>query len=125
MSEEAHVAAVVAAVNAKDGRAYTIDDLKKMPEPPQAYNEVYVMRRLSDAPNRVGGLNEGSQWRVITRAVGKHYTVAQAMRDRANAALHDTTLVVDGETYYPRRALGDDPIGPDDGWFSGTSEFQY
>ena len=124
MSEAAHVAAVIAAINAKNGRAYTLDQLATT-TPPDAYTEVYVMRRLSDAPNRVGGLNEGSQWRVITRAVGKTFANAQEMRDRANAALHDVSLVVDGETYYPRRALGDDPIGPDDGWFSGTSEFQY
>lgn len=122
--EAAHVAAVVAAINAVNGRAYTLDQLAKS-SPAEGYNEVYVMRRLSDAPNRVGGLNEGSQWRVITRAVGKSFENAQVMRDRANAALHDVSLVVDGETFYPRRALGDDPIGPDDGWFTGTSEFVY
>lgn len=124
MSEAAHVAAVVAAINARNGRAYTLDQLAKS-TPAEGYNEVYVMRRLGDGPDRVGALSEVDQWRVITRAVGKTFANAQEMRDRANAALHDVALVVEGETYYSRRALGDDPIGPDDGWFTGTSEFAY
>lgn len=124
MSEQAHVDAVVAKINAVDGRAYTIDQLTRMTAP-AAYNEVYVMRREGDKPDRMGALSETSQWRVITRAVANTYGNAQVMRDRANAALHDSTLTVEGETYYPRRAIGDDPIGPDDGWFTGTSEFAY
>lgn len=125
MSEQAHVDAVVAKINAVDGRAYTIDALTRMKVPPTPYNEVYVMRRLGDTPDRLGALSQTTQWRVITRAVAQTFEDAQVMRDRANAALHDSTLTVEGETYYPRRAVGDDPIGPDDGWFSGTSEFAY
>ena len=48
------------------------------------------------------------------------------VRRRAAANLIDSCLVVGGrETTTITRSASDDPIGPDDGWFSGTSEFTY
>lgn len=123
-TEKAHLAAVVAFLGGSARGAYSLGDLKKLTTLPTSYNEVMVMERIGDGPDRRGSLSEVKQWRILVRSVAQVYGNAQEMRARA-AALHGSTLTVDGETFYPRRSATDDPIAPDDNWWSGTSEFTH
>lgn len=126
--EKTHLAAVVAAINAQNGNALTLGDLAKMTSTslPSSYNEVIVMERLPDGPRRSSEPSEVRQWRVFTRAVAQSYPNAQEMRRRAAAGLLGKSLTVAGQpTTELERTASDDPIAPDDGWFSGPSEFGY
>lgn len=123
-TEKEHLAAVVAFLGGSARGAYSLGDLKKLATLPTFYNEVMVMERVPDGPDRRGSLSEVQQWRVLIRSVAAVYANAQEMRARASV-LHGATLTVDGETFYPRRSATDDPIAPDSGWWSGTSEFTF
>ena len=123
-TEKEHLAAVIALLGGSARGAYGLGDLKKLGNLPTSYNEVMVMERVPDGPDRRGSLSEVRQWRILIRSVGQVYGNAQEMRARASA-LHGSTLTVGGETFYPRRSATDDPIAPDSGWWSGTSEFTH
>lgn len=121
-TEKDHLAAVVALLGGSAQGAYTLGELKKLPTLPTSYNEVMVMERFGDGPNRRGSLSGVQQWRILVRSVAQSYANAQEMRARASV-LHGATLTVEAEKFYPRRSATDDPIAPDDNWWSGTSEF--
>lgn len=128
MSESEHLAAVIAAINTADGNALSLGDLEDMKPNglPTSYNEVIVMQRLGDGPSRGSEPSATGQWRIFTRAVANDYDNALEMRRRAAAGLLGVSLTVGGEqTTEIERTLTDDPIAPDDGWFSGASEFGY
>jgi hypothetical protein len=125
VSEKAHLDAVLAALTAANAEPRTLAQLADAATLPPYYNEVTVSQRLGTGPRRHGAPSESTQWRILTRAVGQKYANAQEMRRRAAVALHEAKLTVGGETYFVERALSDDPIAPDDGWFSGTSEYAY
>lgn len=125
MSEKAHLDAVVALLTAANAVPMTLQQIKDAADAlPTSYTEVQVMQRFGSGPRRSGAPSAVTQWRILTRAVAKRYTNAQEMRRRAGA-LHEAALTVEGETYYVERAVSDDPIAEDDGWWSGTSEFAY
>lgn len=123
-SEKDHLAAVLSLMGGSARGAYSVGELKKMTTLPSSYNEVHVMERLGDGPRRTSLPSQTQQWRIFVRAVAQSYANAQEMRRRASE-LHEAALTVDGQTYYVERSISDDPIAPDDGWFSGTSEFIY
>lgn len=125
MSEATVSAAVLAALTAGGARPYTIDDIKALNPRPSGYTEVRVMERAPDGPRRAGAATTVRRWVVLTRAVGKTYDNAQELRERARAALHEVTLTVNGEPMFVEKdpSVTDEPIGEDDGWFSGVSEF--
>jgi hypothetical protein len=135
MSEKLHLDAAIAAINAAQGEALSIGDIEKIKADkkqalPPSYNEVMVMERFPDGPRRGDEPSETTQWRILTRAVAQKYANAVEMRARARAGLLGTTLTIGtGETAVEstpvERLATDDPIAPDDGWFSGTSEFGY
>lgn len=126
-TEKEHLAAVLALMGGSAQGAYSLgdlDELKASTGLPASYNEVHVMERLSDGPRRTSLPSELQQWRILVRSVAQRFANAQEMRRRASL-LHEATLTVDSATYYIERAQSDDPIAPDDGWWSGTSEFIY
>ena len=123
--EKAHLTAVKALLTAAGAAPYTLQDLKDAATLPDAYNEVHVMQRLGSGPRRNGAPSAVTQWRVLTRAVAKRYGNAQQMRALAASALHEAKVTVAGEVFDIERALSDDLIGEDEGWWSGTSEFAY
>ena len=126
MSEKEHLAAVKAALTAVGAVPLTLSDIKGLGTAlPAYYTEVHVTERLGTGPRRSGAPSQSSQWRILTRAVAQTYSNAQNARRLAAEALHEAKLTVDGETYFVERALSDDPIVPDEGWYSGTSEFAY
>ena len=123
-TEKEHLAAVVAFLGGSARGAYSLGELKKLATLPTSYNEVTVMERVPDGPDRRGSLSEVQQWRVLIRSVAQVYDNAQEMRNRARV-LHGASLEVAGEMFHPRRSATDDPIAPDSGWWSGTSEYTY
>jgi hypothetical protein len=124
MSEKAHLDAVVALLTAANAVPMTLQQIKDAATLPTSYTEVQVKQKYGAGPRRAGAPSEVTQWRILTRAVAQRYANAQEMRQRAGA-LHEAAFTVDGETYFVERSATDDPIGEDDGWWSGTSEFAY
>ncbi len=122
ISEKTLSSAVQTALETVQGHGYTVGDLARQ-TPPDAYNEIHVSRRLGEVPRRLGADSDITQWRLITRAVARKYGDAQEMRRRADLVLDEATLVVDGTQVYVSRDNSDDPIGDDDDWWSGTSEW--
>ena len=125
MSEQAHLAAVVALLTAADAAPMTLQDIKDAATLPKSYNEVTVSQRLGSGPRRSGAPSAVTQWRVLVRSVAERYGNAQTMRSRAYDALHEAKVTVAGEEFFIEHAVTDDPIGEDEGWWSGTSEFAY
>lgn len=123
--EKTHLAAVKALLTAAGAAPYTLQDLKDAATLPPQYNEVHVMQKLGSGPRRSGAPSAVTQWRILTRAVAQRYGNAQEMRRLAALALDEARVTVGGELFFIERAVTDDPIGEDDGWWSGVSEFGY
>lgn len=125
MSEEANLAAVVAQIRTVNAAAFSLGQLKSMTTLPAAYNEVHVFSLLPTAL-RADGVSSTERYAVLIRSVAREYVNAQRMRQFAKQALLYKTVTVNGvESGGLAPALGDEPIGPDDGWFSGTTELAY
>lgn len=124
MSEKAHLDAVIALLTAANAVPMTLQQIKEATTLPTAYTEVTVSQKFGSGPRRSGAPSEVTQWRILARSVAQRYANAQEMRERA-ASLHEAALSVGGETYFIERAVSDDPIGEDAGWWSGVSEFAY
>lgn len=92
---------------------------------PAQYCEVYVTERVAES-RRYGGRDGMRAWRVQFRAVGRLEFNAQQVRTWIRDAFEDQAITVGGvaTTAFVRGAT-EDPIRPDDGWFSGLSEFVY
>lgn len=127
-SEKEHLAAVVSAMGGSARGALSTADIEKLRADgvnlPASYNEVHVVERNPEGSDRIGSLSGVQQWRVLIRSVAQVYANAQEMRRRASE-LHGAQISVAGENFYPRRSTTDDPIAPDSGWWSGTSEYTY
>lgn len=123
-TEEQHALAVIAALNAANAAAYDIDDLKGMTTLPAQYTEVTISRRFG-APNRNNGSTGRSGWRVTARTVAKTVSNAREMRKRARAGLEFARLTVDGAQSTPVQFESEDPIGDDDGLYSGLTTYVY
>lgn len=121
-TEEQVLAAAKVVLTAANAKPHTLQDLDDLDERPEYYTEVTVAQVVSDGPRRDDEPSERTQWRIVTRAVGERYVNAQLMRTRA-AAMNGAALTVGDETFHAERSVSDDPIGPDNGWWSGTSEF--
>lgn len=91
---------------------------------PAHYTEVYISERVTDPRHRyVGGIGSRA-YRIQTRAVAKIEDNAETERAKAAAALEERFLTVGGtESSAITRGSTDNPIAPDDGWFSGLSEW--
>ena len=123
-TEEQHAAAVKAALTAQSAAPYDLDDLKALATPPAQYTEVTVSRRFG-AQNRATGSTGRVGWRITTRAVAKTVSNAREMRKRTAAALSYVRLTVDGDQTTPIQFEGEEPIGDDDGWWSGLTTWTY
>lgn len=120
--------ALIATLNAAhpDANPLTPDELEEQKEQlPAHYTEVYVTERISEIA-RYGGRDGARSWRAQFRAVGQYEHNAQRVRQWIRDTFEDKSIEVGGvpTTAFVRGAT-DDPIRPDDGWFSGLSEFTY
>lgn len=126
-SEKAQEAAVIALLDAAKANPRTLDQLAGVADSslPAYYCEVYVTERPVEG-HRYGGASDKRAWRVQVRAVARSASNAKQVRAYAHAALFDKTVTVGGVESTPMtHPVGDDPIAPDDGWFSGLSEYGY
>lgn len=91
---------------------------------PAFYTEVFLSQRAVPA-TRIGGI-ESRGWRAQTRAVAKTENNAETERAKAAAALEEKSFTVGSvESSAIVRGSTDNPIAPDDGWYSGLSEWIY
>ena len=123
-TEEQHATAIKAALTAQLAAPYDLDDLKALTTPPAQYTEVTVSRRFG-GENRATGSTGRVGWRITTRAVAKTVSNAREMRKRTDAALLYVRLTVDGDKTTPIQFEGAEPIGDDDGWWSGLTTWTY
>lgn len=125
-SEKEHLEAVLALMGGSARGAYSLGEVEKLKPNglPPSYNEVHVMERIPGGPRRTSLPSQTQQWRVLIRSVAQAYGNAQEMRRRAGL-LQEAKVTVAGVDFYLERSTSDDPIAPDSGWWSGTSEFIY
>lgn len=123
-TEEPNAVAVLAALNAGSALAYESDDLKAMTDLPPNYNEVTVERRYG-GQSRATGTTTRRGWRITARAVGITISNAREMRKRAATQLEGARVTVDGKTSTPIQFESADPIGEDDGRWSGLTTYTY
>lgn len=122
---ETQAAAVLTALNTQlPGSlvAYDIDDLPAVR--PADYIEVTVSRRFG-GEQRNSGHKTTSGYRVTTRAVGETVTNARTLHGHARTALEFKMLTVSGEHTSPIQFESEEPVGPDDGAFSGLLSWTY
>jgi len=122
---DALIALLNAAPSSASANAYTRQQLEDLAAPPAYYTEVWLSERLAEN-HRAGGVGPATAWRLITRAVGQYEDSAEEVRRRASARLLEASVTVGSvESTIITRAVSDDPIAPDDGWYSGVSEWQF
>lgn len=127
MSEQAHYDAIKALLETADATPLSLADIKRREQKndlPAAYTELYLSERFT-SPVLVGGRSTLRAWRVQTRAVATTEENARVMRERARSALEEQVIDVGGVTATIFRAVSDDPIGEDNGRYSGLSEYGY
>lgn len=113
--------AVVAFLNATGAHAFDLQDVPALP--PDLYTEVTVTRRFGGT-QRASGVREGVLWRVTTRQVARRLANAQTLRAKS-AAMENVSLDVAGMTSTPVEFETSEPIGPDDGFFSGLESWTF
>ena len=127
MSEQSNYDAVKALLEAAQAVPMSLGEIKtaeKAGTLPKRYTELYVSEIVL-SPVLVGGWSVRSSWRVQTRAVGDTEANARAIRNKAAGALHQQRITVDGLSAVIGRAVSDDPIGEDNGRYTGLSEYTY
>jgi hypothetical protein len=123
-SEEQHAAAILAALNAAGAAAYDVDDLTNLATLPSYYTEFGIAWRYG-ALQRAGRTGKCEGYRFTTRAVAKTVSNARVMQDRAETALQDRVLVIDGVPTTPIQRDSRDQIAPDEGWYSGLTTWTF
>lgn len=123
-TEEQQAAAVIAALMTANAAPYDLDDVKELATLPPQYTEVTVSRRYGgDERNTASTGRVG--WRITTRAVAQTVSNAREMRNRAVAALLYKRLTVADDQTTPIQFESEEPIGVDDGWYSGLCTWTY
>lgn len=123
-SEEQVAAQVIAALTAANAAPYDLDDLANLAAPPAYYTEVTVSRRFGGNP-RVTSESGITGWRVTTRQVAKTVSNAREMRKRTHAALEEQRVTAAGVMSSPIKFETAEPVGSDDGWYSGLESWTF
>lgn len=124
-TEVEQTAAVKALLSAAQANPFTLQELADMTNKPSHYCEVMVTERVTEF-SRYGGRSDVRSWRAQVRSVARYEDNAKTNRSRVGGALEDRTVTVGGIESTPmRRGASDDPVRPDDGWWSALSEFNY
>lgn len=124
--EQLHATAVLTVLNAAlptQTRAY---DVSEVPDTkPPHYVEVMLSRRFGGARRASADTGTGG-WRIATRVVDKEsVTDARNTASKVRDALEFARLAVAGKQSTPVQFEGAEPIGPDDGWWSGLTTWTY
>ena len=124
-TEEQHAAAVLAVLNAALAPkvAYEVDTLPATR--PAEYVEVSLVRRFG-GEQRMSARSTATGYRVLVRVVSKaSVSNARVMREKSRQALEYARLSVASRVTTPVQFEGGEPVGPDDGWFSGLDTYTY
>lgn len=123
---DTHVEVVKAVVSAvAKTAAYDVDEAEKVKSLPANYVEVYLSRRFSEESLRLDGFRTPVAWRLSLRVVSKSVSNARLMQDRIRAAFEGNTFDVEARTSTPVTFESESPVAPDDGWFSGLTDWTY
>lgn len=110
---------------AEKAHAYSRGQLGRLDKRPTMYNEVLLMEKLSGV-RLAGGRMTAGAWRLLTRAVAESEDNAEEMRRRAAVRLEEHILTVGGiESTALCRAVSDNPISEQNGWWSGPTEWSF
>ena len=121
-TEEEQAAAVIAALNAAGAFAFDVDEMPG--KLPAQFTQVTISQRFGGNPRQTTRSGV-TGWRITTRQVGKSVSNARELRKRTHQALEQAVLAVAGETSTPVAFETADPIGADDGWYSGLETWTY
>lgn len=116
-----HLAAVLAAYNATEKVAYTLDSLPDVLPP--RHLVVTVVRRFGGV-QRLAGVVDGRLYRIVARAVAKTVDGTQQMLEQVYA-LENQTLTFGAATSTPVAFESADSLAPDQGWYSAGASFTY
>lgn len=105
-------------------KAYRIGDPAIIVDDPDSYTEVSLWRRPGGLA-RLDAVYDSDLMRVKTRYVAKSANNASAQQTKTRAALEYASLSIGGTTTTPVQFETEDPIMPDDGWFSGWTDWTY
>lgn len=99
-------------------------DYDELPKPlPDNFTTVTVSRRYGGV-QRYSGDRDGRLYRAAIRQVGKTVSNARNLRTKS-AGLEGVALTVGSAVTTPLEFETADPIGPDDGWFSGLETWTF
>lgn len=133
MNEQAHVAAVLGALNTQlatlgtgHPSAYDTDELGRMDSVPSEYVEVRVHPRYG-GEHRVSTHTGVRAWRIVTTYKSTNLAEnARALRRETQAALEYRVLTIDGQDTTPVAFETAVPIGTDEEhWVTGTDSWTY
>lgn len=122
-TDEEVAAAFIAQLTTLGAVPYDFDDLAKISPRPDNYTEVTVTRRYG-GEQRASGERDGRLYRATARQVSKTVSNARNLRTKS-AGLEGVMLTVGSATTTPVEFETADPIGPDDGWFSGLESWTF
>lgn len=120
-----HYTAILAALNVAGSRkAYRMGDPAIVSEAADTYTEVIISRRFGGIA-RMDSTLDSTLHRATARYVSKSATNAGVQQSKARGSLEYAVLTIGGLSTTPVQFETEDPIGPDDGWFSGADDFTY
>lgn len=123
-----HSAVIKALIEAQGKPAYDYGDVPgAFGNPgvlPDIYNVVSVERRFNP-PIRLSAETDIYLWRVVVQHVGRAVYEAQSAHADVTAALNEAVVTIDGVTYGPIQFELDQAPEPDDGRFTGRSQWTY
>lgn len=130
VAEGLHAAAVLAALNAvlpAGKKAYDTDALARLkPNLPDEYVEVVITRRAYSGSERLPSGTTAGAWRALTRSVSlRSITNARQQRNWVHDALERKRLAIGGKRTTPIKFETAEPIGPDEGAWSGYEMWTY
>lgn len=124
--EQLHAAAVLSRLNDVLPDSVTAYDSDEVPATkPSKYVEVTLTRRPGGNLRSAGNTSTAG-WRISTRVVDKvSITNARRTANTVRNALEFFGLTVAGKPSTPIQFETAEPVGPDDGWWSGLTTWTY
>lgn len=122
-----HYDAILSTLNAtlaSARKAYRIGDPAIITDAADSYTEVSLWRRPGGLA-RLDAVLDSDLMRVKTRYVAKSANNAGVQHSKTRAAIEYASLSIGGSTTTPIQFETEDPIVPDDGWFSGWTDWTY
>lgn len=122
----AHQAAVKAALQTTDRLVFTYSEIEAIPEAKRPPNYlVFDVSRMFGGTDMGDGSAGTSMWRIGVRAVSDDSDNVDVLLDDCTAALEDQVLIVSGTPTGPIGFETSIPGAPDDGKYSGSSDWTY